>query len=132
MTVRTIPGKVVYNGQECVLVKKFEHSIGNVTFTIGTIPANSIVTGAGVVVTTAFAGGTPPTLDLGTSADPDGFATNLVLSTAGNIVADELASSDDLGPYTAETTIVGVTESGVTTSAGVGYVYIRYIPLTPV
>lgn len=132
MTVRTIPGKVVYNGQECVLVKKFEHSIGNVTFTIGTIPANSVVTGGGVVVTTAFAGDTPPTLDLGTSADSDGFATALVLSTAGNIVADVMNASDDLGPYTAETTIVGVTASGVNTSGGVGYVYIRYIPLVPV
>lgn len=58
------------------------------TLTIGVIPAGAIVINAGVVVTTAFNAGTTNTLDIGTSADTDGFATLLALGTIGRIVAD--------------------------------------------
>lgn len=96
------------------------------TGTIGTLPAGALVVNAGVVVTTPFAGGTPQTLDLGTAADPDGFATALVITSAGQKVADELATSDDLY-IAADTTVTYTLSAGATVSAGAGYAFVSYI-----
>ena len=96
------------------------------TGTIGTLPAGALVLNAGIVVTTPFAGGTPQTLDMGTAADPDGFATALVITSAGQKVADELATSDDLY-ISADTTVTYTLSAGATVSAGAGYVYVSYI-----
>ena len=68
---------------------------GGGALTMGVLPARSIVVGAGVIVATGF-NGTSPILQIGTSGDGDGFATNLILATIGNIVWDELATSNDL------------------------------------
>lgn len=95
-------------------------------YTIGKLPAGAAVIDAGVIVTTAFAGGTPQTLDIGTSADPDGFATLLVITSAGKKVADELATSDDLY-QTADTDVTATLTAGATPSAGAGYVYVAYV-----
>lgn len=94
--------------------------------TIGVLPKGAAVIDAGVFVTTAFAGGTPQTLDLGTSADTDGFATALVITSAGRKQADELATSDDL-VMAADTTVVATLSAGATVSAGAGYAYVAYI-----
>lgn len=95
-------------------------------YNIGILPAGALVVDAGVSVTTPFAGGTPQTLDIGTAADPDGFATALVITSAGRKVADELATSDDL--YMSSDTVVTATLSaGATVSAGAGFVYVTYI-----
>ncbi len=95
--------------------------------TLGTVPADCIIMDAGVVVETAFNSATSDVLDIGTSADGDGFATDLDLTTAGKIVADELATSDDLTP-TADTDITFAwTGSGTAPSAGVIHVYVTYL-----
>ncbi|MFD1945064.1 hypothetical protein [Paradevosia shaoguanensis] len=96
------------------------------TGTIGKIPAGAAVIEAGIVVTTAFAGGTPQTLDMGTAADPDGFATALALTSKGRVLADELATSDDLY-QTTDTDVTYTLSAGATPSAGAGYVFVRYI-----
>lgn len=96
------------------------------SYTIGTLPKGAVIVDAGVIVTTAFAGGTPQTLDIGTSADGDGLATALVITSAGRKVADELATSDDL-VMTADTDVTATLSAGATTSAGAGYVYVSYI-----
>src|SRR5687768_7986028 len=70
---------------------------------IGTLPAGAIALRAGVVVTTAFNAATTNVLDIGTTADPDGFATDLAMGTVGVIAADEMAVTNDAGPYTADT-----------------------------
>lgn len=97
------------------------------TLTIGTIPAGAVVINAGVVVTTAFNAGTTNTLDIGTSADTDGFATALALGTIGRIAADEMATSNDL--YSASEVVLQcvVTLSGTAASAGEGYVFVEFI-----
>lgn len=96
------------------------------SYSLGKRPAGSLVIDAGVVVTTPFAGGTPQTIDMGPSSDPDGYATALVVTAAGKKVADELATSDDL--YTAVDLEETVTISaGATPSAGAGYAYVAYI-----
>jgi hypothetical protein len=96
------------------------------TGTIGKLPAGAMVVDSGILVTTPFAGGTPQTLDIGTTADPDGFATALVITSAGRKVADELATSDDLY-MSADTDVTYTLSAGSTPSAGAGYVYVSYI-----
>jgi len=96
------------------------------TYTIGKLPKGAMVVDAGAVITTAFAGGTPQTLDMGTTGDPDGFATALVITSAGLKAADELATSDDL-LMAADTDVTATLSAGATPSAGAGYVYVAYI-----
>ncbi len=97
------------------------------TLTIGTIPARAVVLRGGVVVTEAFNAGTNNRLDLGTAADTDGFATLLALGTVGVIVADEMATTNDM--YSTSDvvikTVVDVTGTAATTGAGV--VWIEYL-----
>ena len=98
------------------------------TVTVGVLPIGAIVVGAGVVVSTAFNSATSDTLGIGTSADPNGIATLLAVSTAGLIVADELATSDDLGPYTAATTIVAdQVSTGTAPTTGAAEIYVQFI-----
>lgn len=96
------------------------------SYTIGTLPAGAAILDAGVVVTTAFAGGTPQTLDIGVGADTDGLASAIVLTTAGNIKADAMQASDDLY-LSADTAVNATLSAGATTSAGAGYVWVSYI-----
>jgi hypothetical protein len=97
------------------------------TLTIGVIPAGAVVINAGVVVTTSFNAGTANTLDIGTSADTDGFATLLALGTVGRIVADEMATSNDLYSTSEVTLQCVVTLTGTAATTGAGFVYVEYI-----
>lgn len=110
------------------LQKEISYTDDGTTVTIGTLPANSVVLRGGVAVTTAFNGATTNTLDIGTTADPNGFATVLALGTIGNIVADEMATSND-ALVSAETDVVGVVVSTASASAGTAYVWVEYVPL---
>lgn len=123
-------------GTVATVARKYHHDLVHfvavpivyttLSYDIATLPAGAAVVDAGVIITTPFAGGTPQTLDMGTAADPDGFATALVITAAGRKPADELATSDDL--YMATDTVVSATLSaGATPSAGAGYVYVSYI-----
>lgn len=99
---------------------------GGGALTMGVLPAKAIVVSAGVIVSTAF-NGTSPILDIGTSGDGDGFATDLALGTAGNIVWDELATSNDLYSTSAVTVTCTVSATGNDSTAGYGIVYVEYI-----
>ena len=98
------------------------------TITVGKLPAGAIVVGAGVIVSTVWNSGTSDVLDIGTSGDGDGFATDLALTTVGNIVWDELATSNDLYSSSEVTVTAEVTSVGTTATTGVGHVYVQYIP----
>lgn len=123
-------------GTQGTTARKFHHDLVHyvtkpivyttLSYTIGKLPKGAAVIDAGVVVTTAFAGGTPQTLDIGTSADGDGFATALALTSAGLKAADELATSDDLY-MSADTDVTATLSAGATPSAGAGYVFVAYI-----
>lgn len=95
-------------------------------YVIGKRPGGSLIIDAGVVVTTAFAGGTPQTLNMGANGDVDGLATALVITSAGLKAADELATSDDLYSAT-DSDVTATLSAGATTSAGAGFVYVAYI-----
>lgn len=97
-------------------------------YTLGVIPAGSVVIRGGVVVTTAFNAGTTNVLDIGTSADDDGFATDLALGTIGVIVADEMATSNDTYSATSDITVTATLAlSGTAASAGAGVVWVEYL-----
>lgn len=97
---------------------------------VGTLPVGAIVLRGGVVVTTAFNAASTNVLDIGTVADDDGFATDLAMGTIGVIVADEMATSNDMGPFTANTSIIAThAQTGTAATAGEGYVWIEYMPV---
>lgn len=96
-------------------------------YNIGMLPAGAAVLPSlsGILVTTAFAGGTPQTADMGIPSDPDDFATALVLTSKGFKVIDEFATMDDA--FMAVDTMATLTLSaGATPSAGAGYAIIAY------
>lgn len=94
---------------------------------VGTIPAGSTVIRGGVVVTTAFNAGSGNVLDIGTSADDDGFATDLALGTIGVIAADEMATTND-AYVTSDTAITATLAlTGTAATAGAGFVWIEYL-----
>jgi len=97
-------------------------------YNVGVLPAGALVVPSlsGVYVTTAFAGGTPQTLDIGTASDPDDFATALVITSKGYKVIDEFATADDMY-MTADTTVTATLSAGATPSAGAGYVVVAYV-----
>ncbi len=96
-------------------------------YVVGTIPAGSVVLRGNVVVTTAFNWGTNNLIDVGTANDPDGFATIMTLLTIGNIVLDEMATTNDQY-VTADTIIYAQMQcTGTAASAGAGFVIIEYV-----
>ncbi len=96
--------------------------------TLGVLPPGAIIVNAGVVVTTAFNHGTNNLLDIGTSSDDDGLATNLSLATVGNIVWDELATSNDLYSTSAVTLTFTPDMTGTAGTTGAAEVYVEFIP----
>ena len=103
-------------------------------FSMGWVPDNSSVIRGGVVVDTVFNWGTNNRLNLGYRNGGDGetddtneFATLLLLTTAGVIDTDEMASSDvHTFPKGAEIVVdLDVTSTAATT--GLAYAWIEYI-----
>lgn len=95
-------------------------------YVVGRLPAGAAVIDSGVVITTAFAGGTPQTLNIGVSGDADDFASALVLTAAGIMKADDLATASKA--YMAvDTEVIATLSAGATPSAGAGFVYVAYI-----
>jgi hypothetical protein len=113
------------------LRKDISYTDDGVTVTVGYLPPGAIVVSAGVVVSTAFNAGTGNVLDIGTSGDGDGFATDLALGTIGNIVWDELATSNDLYATTEVQVTADVALTGTAATAGTGHVYVEFIPADP-
>lgn len=96
-------------------------------YTLGIIPAGAYVLRGGVAVTTAFNFGTNNLLDIGTSGDDDGFATNLSLATVGVIVADEMATSNDFYSTSEQTITATLDLTGTAGTTGAGRVWIEYL-----
>lgn len=99
---------------------------GDLSVNVGVLPAGAVIVpgASGAFVTTAFAGGTPQTLDIGYADDADEYASALVLTTAGQIELD--VETDLLVPE--DRTITATLTAGATVSAGALEVIIAYIP----
>lgn len=95
--------------------------------TVGTLPAGAIVVGGAVHVSTVFNAGTNNNIDVGTAADPDGFATALAMTSAGDKVFDELATSDDLLTSADTDVIATLGLTGTPASAGVAQVIVWFV-----
>lgn len=92
---------------------------------VGTLPDGALIKALGVEVTTAFNDGTTAVLDIGTSADPDAYATDLDVSSAALVAADDLAQSEKL--IAAETDVVCQYDgTGTAATAGRGDVVLDF------
>lgn len=106
-------------------------SLTTPSITLGVVPPGSIIVSAGVVISTVFNAASSNVIDIGTTADPDGLATDLAAGTVGLIVADELATSNDLYATTDVTIVASYAQTGTAATTGVGHVYVEFIPPDP-
>lgn len=120
-------GQDYATNQVMYLAKSIAYTDNGVAKTLGVIPPGAVVLRGGVAVTTAFNAGTSNVCDIGTSGDDDGFATDLALGTIGNIVADEMATTNDQYSTSAVTITATVALSGTAATAGAGVAWIEYI-----
>lgn len=129
-----VNAKNYHTDQVHYLRKAISYTDDGTTVSVGFVPEGALIVGAGVVVTTAFNGGTTNTVDIGfrnagdgTSDDTDDYATDLALGTVGVIVADAMATATGYHAEGAE--IVAPVVSTASASAGAGYVYVEYLAL---
>ncbi len=83
------------------LRKGITYATENTEIVIGVLPANAVVIGGGVMITTAFNDSGTDTLDVGfkdgnSTDDPNAYATLLVIDAVGFIVLDELAATTNI------------------------------------
>ncbi len=106
------------------LAKTFTFADDDVVKVVGYLPPRAVVIEAGVVVTTAFVGGSP-VAELGIIGDADAYGTALVMTTAGRIIDTAINANDDYST-SAKTAVVSLT-SGSTITDGSGVAYFMYI-----
>lgn len=118
-------GQVYPQNMVHYLAKTISYTDDDATVTVGTLPPNAVVIDAGVVVTTAFSGGTV-VLDVGViGGDTNAYISAASLETAGRIEDTALNANDD---YSTSAIQVGAyVTSNSTITAGLGVVYIEYI-----
>ncbi len=116
-----------HTAQVHYLTKAFTKADATSVLTLGIVPAGGYVLRGGVVVTEAFNAGTNNRLDIGTSSDDDGFATDLALGTVGVIVADEMATSNDAYCATDTTITCTVDVTGTAATTGAALAWVEYI-----
>lgn len=97
---------------------------------VGTLPANSIVLRAYVVVTTAFNNGSTNTMTIGTTASAASFGTGIALGTAGVITSGTaLATATTVTPATDTSVTATMAATGAAATAGAGFVIVEYVPV---
>lgn len=119
-------GRLYHTDQVHYLAKTIVFGNDDQVVTVGTLPPSALIVECGCVVTTAFSANS--VMDLGTAADPDAFASALVMTTAGRITdvsTNPLLANDDY--TTSSTTVVASLTSSGTISAGSGVAYFFYI-----
>lgn len=119
-------GRLYHTDQVHYLAKTITFSDDDLVVTIGTLPPAAVVIDCGAVVTTAFSANS--VLDIGTAADPDAFASALVMTTAGairDVSSNPLIANDDY--TTSSTTVVASLTSSGAISAGSGVAFVTYI-----
>jgi hypothetical protein len=96
--------------------------------TVGVIPAGALILkpASGAHVVTAFNAATTNTLDIGTDADGDLFATALAAGSANFVACDEAIGGFRVN---ADTTVTATyNQSGTAASAGEAEIIVAYIP----
>ena len=119
-----------YHTQQVHYLRKalaYNTAATGVEVTVGTLPAGALVIGAGAYIVTVFNAASTNVIDIGTSGDPDGFATDLAAGTVGNIVWDELATSNDLYATTEVTVTANYAQTGTAATTGSAIIYVTYL-----
>ena len=116
----------LYHTQQVHYLRKSMTYNGTLSVNVGTVPSGSILipNASGAFVTTAFAGDTAQTLNIGFADDADEYASALTLTSAGQIELD--VETDLLVP--ADRTITATLTAGSNPSAGALEVIIAYVP----
>jgi hypothetical protein len=104
------------------------------TFSMGWVPDQAAIVDSGVSILTVFNAGTNNLLDIGyrnggnsESDDLDEYATKVVLTTAGIVAADELATAAvNIFPKGAEITC-SLDLTGTAATTGRAVVWVQYI-----
>lgn len=120
-----------HTAQVHYLRKQITYADYGTTVNIGVIPANSVVIGGGVMITTAFNSSGTDLLDVGFvggTTDADGYATDLTLAAVGFIALDELAATTNIMQTVDTTVTCAPAQSVADATAGVAEVIILYIP----
>lgn len=96
--------------------------------TVGWLPVNAIVTAVRVAVDTAFDDTGTDYVDVGTVADPDGFAADVDVSSKGIKLPTTIATSDDCFTASTETKVVAQYDGqNSNAAAGACTVIVEYI-----
>lgn len=118
----------VYHTQQIhYLRKSVSYTDNGTAVTVGTIPSGATIVKpiSGVNVDTAFDAGTTNTLNIGTSADDNLYATLLAVGAIAFVPLDEAVALT----VSADTDITAtVVLTGTAATAGAGEVVIAYIP----
>lgn len=97
------------------------------TVEVGVLPAGAVIFALQVVITTAFAGGTSPVFNVGTSANPDAYAdsdaSDVDVTAAGNTI---VWRGGDETIITADTEVYVVYSVTGTDTAGAGEIILMY------
>ncbi len=98
---------------------------------VGYLPAGAAVIGGGAQVVTAFNGSGTDLLDvgfIGATTDPDGYATDLDLSTVGFKALDELAAATNIQQPENSTVTCIYADENSDASAGIADVIVTFVP----
>lgn len=121
-------GQLHHTNQVHYLARTFTFADDDVVKSVGYLPPGAAVIDCGVVVTTAFVGGSP-VCDMGTAADPDAFASAIALGTAGairDVSTNPLIANNDYSAASAVQIVVSLT-SGSTITDGSGIAFVTYV-----
>lgn len=119
-------GRLYHQDMIHYLAKTVVFGDDDLVVTVGTLPPGAVVIDVGAAVTTAFSANS--VLDIGTAADPDAFASAIVMTQVGcirDVSTNPLLTHDDY--TTASTTVVASLTSSGAISAGSAVVFCTYI-----
>lgn len=123
-----IVGRQYHTQQVHYLRKLITYKDDGTQKTVGYLPPGAVVVDAWAVVTTAFNDSGTDVIDIGTSGDPDGFASALDVSSVGRKAADDLATSDDLKAGASGVKVVAQYDgSNSNATAGEAVVVVAYV-----
>ena len=121
-------GQAYHTNQVHYVSANIAYTDNGVAKTLGVIPAGAVAIRGGVSINTAFNAGSTNTLNIGTSADDDGFATLIALGTVGVVAADEMPGTTNDQFSSSDITVTAtVVLTGTAASTGAGVVWIEYI-----
>ncbi len=106
------------------VAKTITYTDDDLVVTVGTLPPSAAVIDCGLVVTTAFSGGSP-VVDLGTAAAAPLLVYRQDTGTIRDVSSNPLIANDDYS--TSAQNVVASLTSGSTITAGSGIAFFTYI-----